>query len=74
MKELWNRKTKHDQTDRGYAAVPYEVLYLIAAAFLLFKVAIIAGNFELAEFIKNHKEADIGEFIFKVQILSKSLT
>lgn len=26
-----------------------------------FKVAIIAGNFELAEFIKNHKDADIGK-------------
>ncbi|GLD71942.1 SH3 and multiple ankyrin repeat domains protein 3-like protein, partial [Lates japonicus] len=26
-----------------------------------FQVAIIAGNFELAELIKNHKETDIGE-------------
>lgn len=26
------------------------------------QVAIIAGNFELAELIKNHKETDIGEF------------
>lgn len=25
------------------------------------QVAIIAGNFELAELIKNHKETDIGE-------------
>jgi len=25
------------------------------------KVAIIAGNFELAESIKNHKDADIGK-------------
>lgn len=25
------------------------------------QVAIIAGNFELAEYIKNHKETDIGE-------------
>lgn len=25
------------------------------------QVAIIAGNFELAELIKNHKESDIGE-------------
>ena len=24
------------------------------------QVAIIAGNFELAEYIKNHKETDIG--------------
>lgn len=27
----------------------------------LLQVAIIAGNFELAEYIKNHKETDIGE-------------
>lgn len=27
-----------------------------------FQVAIIAGNFELAEYIKNHKETDIGEW------------
>jgi hypothetical protein len=26
------------------------------------QVAIIAGNFELAEYIKNHKETDIGEW------------
>ncbi|EPY88597.1 SH3 and multiple ankyrin repeat domains protein 3-like protein [Camelus ferus] len=26
-----------------------------------FQVAIIAGNFELAEYIKNHKETDVGE-------------
>jgi len=25
-------------------------------------VAIIAGNFELAEIIKTHKESDVGEF------------
>lgn len=28
----------------------------------LFQVAIIAGNFELAEVIKTHKESDVGEF------------
>lgn len=28
----------------------------------LLQVAIIAGNFELAEYIKNHKETDIGEY------------
>lgn len=28
----------------------------------LFQVAIIAGNFELAEIIKTHKESDVGEF------------
>lgn len=28
----------------------------------LLQVAIIAGNFELAEYIKNHKETDIGEW------------
>lgn len=27
----------------------------------LSQVAIIAGNFELAELVKNHKETDIGE-------------
>lgn len=26
------------------------------------QVAIIAGNFELAEYIKNHKETDVGEW------------
>lgn len=29
---------------------------------LFLKVAIIAGNFELAEIIKNHKDTDIGKF------------
>lgn len=29
---------------------------------LIFQVAIIAGNFELAEYIKNHKETDIGKY------------
>lgn len=26
------------------------------------QVAIVAGNFELAEVIKTHKDADVGEF------------
>lgn len=30
----------------------------------LFQVAIIAGNFELAEIIKTHKESDVGELDF----------
>lgn len=30
------------------------------------QVAIIAGNFELAEYIKNHKETDIGEWARRV--------
>lgn len=35
---------------------------LICYIFVCFlKVAIIAGNFELAEFIKNHKDTDIGK-------------
>lgn len=28
----------------------------------LLQVAIIAGNFELAEYIKSHKETDVGEW------------
>lgn len=35
-------------------------LFLSACLFSL-QVAIIAGNFELAELIKNHKETDIGK-------------
>jgi hypothetical protein len=27
------------------------------------KVAIIAGNFELAELVKNHTETDVGEYL-----------
>lgn len=31
-------------------------------SFVALQVAIIAGNFELAELIKKHKDSDIGEF------------
>lgn len=47
--------------------VTYIFLYLtydnilIVAIFAILQVAIIAGNFELAEYIKNHREADIGK-------------
>lgn len=36
-------------------------LSCLCLAVLSHQVAIIAGNFELAELIKNHKESDIGE-------------
>lgn len=38
---------------------------------LSFQVAIIAGNFELAEIIKTHKESDVGEFdLFSLPLFS----
>lgn len=37
-------------------------LTLNSVMFFTLQVAIIAGNFELAEYIKNHKETDIGEW------------
>lgn len=37
------------------------VLQVTLNVIFTLQVAIIAGNFELAEYIKNHKETDIGE-------------
>lgn len=37
---------------------------------LCLQVAIIAGNFELAELIKNHKATDIGEFSSSILLRS----
>ena len=44
---------------RGVASV---VLLSLPPAPPLPQVAIIAGNFELAEVIKTHKDSDVGEF------------
>lgn len=37
------------------------LLMPLPSAFFPLQVAIIAGNFELAEIIKTHKECDVGE-------------
>lgn len=39
----------------------FHILSSSASSSASLQVAIIAGNFELAELIKNHKEKDIGE-------------
>lgn len=36
--------------------------FVIFGLFLIFKVAVIAGNLELAEVIKNYKSEEVGEF------------
>lgn len=39
----------------------FHLMKLLMASCCPLQVAIIAGNFELAELIKNHKDSDIGE-------------
>lgn len=39
----------------------FHLMKLLMASSCPSQVAIIAGNFELAELIKNHKDSDIGE-------------